>query len=229
MKKGATWSSTFGHFGHPRDPHHQTSLPLTATSWHSFSVLMLWGRCPWVSISSEALRGAVGRCRFRGQRFSMEVRNSCVPLQKDSSRSFVRLSLTSAGAGKGGKRKGKIQQSRLGGGSWWLGMGTHKGSAALPGDKERDPQTTAGASESHNWLEVIDLHSTMQNHLTALHLPQITASKSQSTPSSTISLCSSHLENRLLLRSCHDFSWLLLACVKIILSKHYQKNTYCSE
>lgn len=121
MKKGATWSSTFGHFGHPRDPHHQTSLPLTATSWHSFSVLMLWGRCPWVSISSEALHGAVGRCRFRGQRFSMEVRNSCVPLQKDSSRSFVRLSLTSAGAGKGGKRvRGRGRYNRA---DWGVGLG----------------------------------------------------------------------------------------------------------
>lgn len=123
MKKGATWSSTFGHFGHPRDPHHQTSLPLTATSWHSFSVLMLWGRCPWVSISSEALRGAVGRCRFRGQRFSMEVRNSCVPLQKDSSRSFVRLSLTSAGAGKGGKKVGEGEDTTEQIGGWVLVAG----------------------------------------------------------------------------------------------------------
>lgn len=49
--------------------------------------------------------GALVRFRLRRQH-STEVRDTCVSLQKDSSWSFVILSLTSAGGGNGGKRLG---------------------------------------------------------------------------------------------------------------------------
>lgn len=39
----------------------------------------------------------------------------------------------------------------VGGGSWWLGMGTHKGFAG----QGKESSDYAGASESHNWFEVL--------------------------------------------------------------------------
>lgn len=188
----ATWFSTYGHFGYPRNSHHWNYLSLTPTSLSSFSVLthfyLQWGH---LCVPAEGQQLVV--CHT----------------QSDVSRWW-----------QWRKEAGVKLEEGLGGWEWVPIKGLQA--------RERSPQTMQVPLRAITGLRYCSPFCNAKPPC-GLRLPQITASESQSALSSTISLLSSHLENRLLLRSCHDFSWLLLACVKIILSKHYQKNTYCSE
>lgn len=180
---------------------------------------MLWGRCPWTSISSEALKWEL----WSGlDSEGSTVQKWGTPVCPCRRMAVARLSYSVWLQQVVAMRKRLGWRGRHDTAGWeWVSI---KGLQA----RERSPQTMQVPLRAITGLRYCSPFCNAKPPRD-LRLPQITASESQSALPSTISLCSSHLENRLLLRSCHDFSWLLLACVKIILSKHYQKNTYCSE
>lgn len=71
-----------------------------------------------------------------------------------------------------GVGEGEETAEQVGGGSWWLGTGTYM--QAFPGVRERSPQISAGASESHHWLEVLAsiLQCKTTSRLFIFHKPQ---------------------------------------------------------
>ena len=76
-------------------------------------------------------------------------------LHKDSHWSVLQLSLTSQAVAMvmTGVGEGEETAEQVGGRSWWLGTGTYM--QAFPGVRERSPQISSGASESHHWLELL--------------------------------------------------------------------------